>query len=1452
MTLEGASVAGRVVGGQSVFFPEIGRDMDASVAPTVGGAELFAVLRSRLSPEQVRYRVALPAGASLQMTPDGGAAVVRGGVVLADIKPPSARDAQGSVVPVTMSVAGDELLLGVSHRHMDVAYPVLVDPTVTTKGATGNGWYFGASAEAYIAWSHGSLSVSAGVTFPLKVGGGFNYSAEGQWTLIVPEHLVLNKVEWLGVSGSTSATGKGATYWRLFACDGGTGYNSGTPPTSFSTEYSTNPCLVTPWFTINLALYGNQEEEVNDSGSISVESILMTYTPTLVEEEEIGSGSWGEGSRGAPGSKGCFLGKPVNCATGNQVETQPDLSVGGRGPGLAVTRTYNSQRAALQGRMATPGPFGYGWTGTGSAHLTFPTPCWRQGQPGFEGAFCEQRGVDVYEDNGSSVYFEGKPGGPYTASTPLLQATLVKEGTSYIYTLPNQTKLEFNSEGKLVKETDRNGNAVTLAYNAETKRLETVTDAAGRKLTYAYNGEGQVETVKDPMGHTAKYAYESKNLASVTLPGETEPRWKFKYNTSHELTEVTDGRKNTVTTTYEAGRVVSQKDAVGRERKWKYTGTEAAPETTITEPNTSTTVEKFNSLGLPTSVTRASGTGIAATTEYEYNGSYNLIAVTDPNKHTTKYGYNAAGDKTSETDPNSNETKWTYNSTHDIETVTTPKGETTTIKRDAHGNPEVIERPAPESKTQITKNKFAANGDLESMETPLKNVWKYEYDTKGDRTAEIDPLTNKRTWEYNEDSQETATVSPRGNVTGGKPAEFTTKTERDEQGRPLKIEDPLKHTTKYKYDGNGNTETLTDGNSHTKKYTYDADNERTKTEEPNKTVVETEFDSMGQVKSQTDGNKNTTKYERNLLEQVTEVTDPLARITKKTYDAAGNLKTLEDPAKRTTTFTHDPGNRLTEVSYSSGKPATVKYEYDKDGDRTKIEDGTGTTKNTFDQLDRLTETENGHKEISKYEWDLANEQTKITYPNGKAVTRAFDKDGRLEKVTDWLTHITKFGYNPDSELNLTTFPSETKNEDKGAYNNADQMTEVKMLKTTELASLVYTRDNDGQLKKTTSKGLPGAEITENTYDENKRLTKSGSEYKYDPANNPTTIGTGTYKYDKASELETGPGLTYTYELGERTKTKPTTGPATTYGYDQAQNLTSAERPEGESKPKIEDTYAYNGEGLRTSQTINGTTTNLAWDMTESLPLILSDETNSYIYGPNGIPVEQISAAETPTYLHHDQQGSTRLLTGSAGTITGKCTYTAYGIPTCEGTTTTPLGYAGQYTSTDTGLIYLRARAYDPATAQFLTVDPILSFTRAPYNYASDNPLNFGDASGLAVQVCVGATVSLVVTVEVNACAVITPHGPGVTGTIGGAYGGGAGVNIHAGVGGSNAQTAGEYGGVFGTAGGSAQAGFGGYAGGFVSPPGPCGQVIAGGTAGVTAGIGAEGGVGGSYTGVIEF
>jgi RHS repeat-associated protein len=106
------------------------------------------------------------------------------------------------------------------------------------------------------------------------------------------------------------------------------------------------------------------------------------------------------------------------------------------------------------------------------------------------------------------------------------------------------------------------------------------------------------------------------------------------------------------------------------------------------------------------------------------------------------------------------------------------------------------------------------------------------------------------------------------------------------------------------------------------------------------------------------------------------------------------------------------------------------------------------------------------------------------------------------------------------------------------------------------------------------------------------------------------------------------------------------------------------------------------------------------------------------YDPDGnLTVEQINnSTGTVQYLHHDQQESTRLITGSTGKAEGKCSDSGLRNPTCEGSATTPLGYDAQYTSTDTGLIYMRARTYDPSTAQFLSVDPFVTLTGEPYSY----------------------------------------------------------------------------------------------------------------------------------------
>ncbi|MEY2422823.1 MAG: hypothetical protein QOI95_2890 [Acidimicrobiaceae bacterium] len=170
------------------------------------------------------------------------------------------------------------------------------------------------------------------------------------------------------------------------------------------------------------------------------------------------------------------------------------------------------------------------------------------------------------------------------------------------------------------------------------------------------------------------------------------------------------------------------------------------------------------------------------------------------------------------------------------------------------------------------------------------------------------------------------------------------------------------------------------------------------------------------------------------------------------------------------------------------------------------------------------------------------------------------------------------------------------------------------------------------------------------------------------------------------------------------------------------------------------TYAYNSTGLRKSKTSpTGIATGFTWSQATGLPMLLSETTaattTSYIYGPGGLPVEQLtSSGGTPTvmYLHHDQLGSTRLISDAAGTTLSTFTYDPYGkLSGSTGTVATPLGFAGQYTDPETGFQYLRARYYEPATGQFLTRDHIEAWTGDPYGYAANSPLSFAAPTRLA-------------------------------------------------------------------------------------------------------------------------
>jgi RHS repeat-associated protein len=196
--------------------------------------------------------------------------------------------------------------------------------------------------------------------------------------------------------------------------------------------------------------------------------------------------------------------------------------------------------------------------------------------------------------------------------------------------------------------------------------------------------------------------------------------------------------------------------------------------------------------------------------------------------------------------------------------------------------------------------------------------------------------------------------------------------------------------------------------------------------------------------------------------------------------------------------------------------------------------------------------------------------------------------------------------------------------------------------------------------------------------------------------------------------------------GDRTgATDNISGSSTTFGYNQAKQLISY------AKGSTTASYSYDGDGLRASKTVNDSSEGYVWDLAEGMPTIIEDGGTRYITGPSGLPIEQVDGSGATSYYLQDQLGSTRGLTDSTGQVVGRATYDAYGnVKGQSGSVSTPFGYAGQYTDSEFGLQYLRARYYDPSTEQFLTVDPLAATTQQPYSYAGSNPANWTDRSGM--------------------------------------------------------------------------------------------------------------------------
>jgi streptogramin lyase len=207
-----------IVDGSVAVYPNVAKDTDLAVAPTPTGVETLTQVRSAESPRSESFQLNLPPGATLQPTDDGGAVVKGGENTLVGISPPTALDAEGTEVPVSLTVSDNSLTLTVSPAE-SAAYPLLVDPLFQTyEWENSNWWKDGICSDSFEAqvenhcnnreewgiyaggfgsgsmslngqfWGYSSLISQGTPGLFIKSHGTLNTGAEGAWIYTVPRY----------------------------------------------------------------------------------------------------------------------------------------------------------------------------------------------------------------------------------------------------------------------------------------------------------------------------------------------------------------------------------------------------------------------------------------------------------------------------------------------------------------------------------------------------------------------------------------------------------------------------------------------------------------------------------------------------------------------------------------------------------------------------------------------------------------------------------------------------------------------------------------------------------------------------------------------------------------------------------------------------------------------------------------------------------------------------------------------------------------------------------------------------------------------------------------------------------------------------------------------------------------------------------------------------------------
>lgn len=953
-------------------------------------------------------------------------------------------------------------------------------------------------------------------------------------------------------------------------------------------------------------------------------------------------------------------------------------------PGLGIpfvfARTYNSLN------VGETGPLGNGWNHSYNVRLVddgvIAVVKWGDGQD------------DYYTVNGST----------YTPEPGIYNA-LARSSETYTLTTKEETKYVFvtnptDSTGmsaRLMKIEDKNGNALTLSYDAN-GNMDMISDGnsiLGSSRYYQFSYLDLAQITVDPILVSDSNRYRLVSVQEQNAPlnrsiqfsydgqGNLVKFWdaeynltQYEYGNNNRLSRIILPRGNDWTVTYDnRGRVDHQ--TIDQENKtFLYDQPDGTVVQTTVNGQTKSTSCRHTNWKVDAC---KDGSSYQAAEVLGYDANRNPMQVKDRNGNIWRYTYNALGSVLTATTPaplNETTTNVYDASGRYLLQTTDPAGNVTKYEYDAKGNLKktIAVVDGIDRATEITRY---PNGLVWTVKDPRNNVTTYEYDSYGYPSKVIDAAAKETNFFYDIYGRLLSRTDADG---------VTTTYTYDNLNRVRTVTDHQGRVTTYTYDANGNLQALDDPrpNTNEKVFQYTNRDQLATVTEQGKVVETHGYDQAGRLASITNARNKTWTRTYDTADNLQAMITPRGYADNYTlYDGNKNLKTFTDRTNRSIAYTYDNAGRLTQTA----APAIqYVYTYYSNGLLNTVNAGAGRSGSfTYTNRGQVKTYTDPYGKLVTYAYDEAGNLASIAF-DGKTVTYSYNSRNLLSTVSDWNSKVTTYQYTDAGRLNRVNYPN-------GTY-----------------VEYFYDAVNPARLKSVNNKLTDGTCIacfTVDAYDGLDAPTQVSTVGGIEPV---SAAASASYTYDENNRI-ISQGFSYN-DQGELLTKKGMDGTTTTFSWD------------GGDVPGLLRTITtgtstwqnnYDGFGNRVSTVKSGVERRYVLDLSGELPNVIAvtDNTGTVIsYYIHGLGLmSRVRPDGSSLYYHYDMNGNTVALTDGNGNVTDQYAYSAdpFGYKvTKQGTTVNPFTFVGRYgvMEDSSNVYYMRARYYDAELGRFLNEDPI--------------------------------------------------------------------------------------------------------------------------------------------------